>query len=108
MNYDYLPLNILSATVVVGTETEGWNLAESATEEAEARYFLVEVYFSTSFSTPPVVQIGLTGFDIDQCSSARVSLAAEAISCDGFTARISTWRSSRVYSVEFNWMAVGA
>lgn len=108
MSYDLRPLTILSATIAVGTETEGWSLAEAASEETEARVFLFEVYFSSAFPTPPVVHLGLTGFDIDQCSSARVSLAAEEITCEGFTARFSTWRSSRVYSVEFNWMAVGA
>jgi hypothetical protein len=108
MSYDLLPLTILSAGIAVGTETEGWTLAEPAAEDAEARVFLFEVFFSSAFPTPPVVHLGLTGFDIDKCSSARISLTAEAITCEGFTARISTWRSSRVYSVEFNWMAVGS
>jgi hypothetical protein len=108
MSYDYLPLNILSASLVLGAETEGWTLADPAEEEEEPRVFLFEVYFSTPFVNPPVVHLGLTGFDIDRCSSARVSLTAEAITCEGFTARISTWRSSRVYSVECNWMAVGS
>ncbi len=108
MSYDLLPLTILSASIAVGTETEDWTLAEAATEDAEARVFLFEVFFSSAFPTPPVVHLGLTGFDIDKCSSARISLTAEAITCEGFTARISTWRSSRVYSVEFNWMALGS
>ncbi|HQW27754.1 MAG: H-type lectin domain-containing protein [Verrucomicrobiales bacterium] len=108
MNDDYLPWKILSATVVVGTETENWNLAIPADEEDSARCFTLEIYFATPFTTPPVVHLGLTGFDIDQCSSGRIKVVTEAVTTDGFLAKISTWRSSRVYSVEFNWLAVGA
>ena len=108
MNLDYLPWNILSATVVVGTETEDWNLAIPADEEDPVRCFSLEVYFANPFKTPPVVHLGLTGFDIDQCSSGRIKVVAEAVTTDGFLAKISTWRSSRVYSVEFNWLAIGA
>jgi hypothetical protein len=107
MNNDLVPLQILSASVVVGTETEGWTLDAEVTEESEPRFFSVEIYFSAPFLSPPVVHLGLTGFDTDQCSSSRLMVVAEQVSEEGFVARIETWRSSRVYSVALNWLAVG-
>lgn len=108
MNNDYLPWNVLSANVAVGTDTENWNLDTPALEEDPVRSFTLDISFASPFKTPPVVHLGMTGFDIDQCSSARVTVVAEAVTTEGFLAKISTWRSSRVYSVEFNWLAVGA
>ena len=108
MNHDLLPWNLLSASVLVGTETEGWNLAEPHGEDSPERSFAVEVFFASPFTTIPVVHLGLTGFDLEQHSSARVLLTAEQVTEQGFVARITTWRSSRVYAVSFNWMAVGA
>ena len=108
MNPEYLPWNLLAATIAVGIETEGWNLAEGVAEDGPLRSFHVPVSFAAPFIAPPVVHLGLTGFDIDQRSSSRISLSAESITAEGFVANISTWRSSRVYSVTFQWLAVGA
>jgi len=108
MSTDLLPLTILSANVALGTETEEWNLDAPADDEAPLRSFPFEIAFATPFSAPPVVHLGLSGFDLDQCSSSRITITAEQVSEFGFVARISTWRSSRVYSVAFNWLAIGS
>lgn len=104
----HIPWNILSSTVGVGILTEGWTLAEPVTEPDTARSFVVEVVFDSAFSATPVVQLGLTGFDLDQRDSGRVSLKTGAITRFGFQAIISTWSTTRVYAVEFNWLAIGA
>ena len=99
----------LSSTVSVGLASEGWNLAEPSHDRAEEpRVFELEVRFDTHFSTPPVVHVGLTGFDIDQRHTARLTLRALEISTVGFRAEIGTWSDSRIYSVEFAWLAIGA
>ena len=104
----HIPWNILSSSIGVGILTEGWSLAEPVSEPDEARSFVVEVVFDTAFSATPVVQLGLTGFDLDQRESGRISLKAGAITRFGFQAIISTWSTTRVYAVEFGWLAVGA
>ena len=104
----HTPWNILSSTVGVGLLTEGWTLAEPVTDPDTARSFTVEVVFDTPFSATPVVQLGLSGFDLDQRESARLSVKTGAITRFGFQAVISTWSSTRVYAVEFNWLAIGA
>lgn len=102
------PWNVLSAQVSVGVLTEGWRLDVVDPHEDGSRCFKVEVFFATPFLSPPVVQLGLTGFDIDQRDSGRVRLTAENITSDGFLATISTWADSRVYAVDFQWLAIGA
>lgn len=103
------PWKTLSATVHLGTLTEGWNLTVPPAEGAdEIRVFRFQVYFSDPFDAPPVVHLGLTGFDIDQRDSERLTLNAAEITNTGFIAEISTWRETRVYSAAFSWLALGA
>lgn len=102
------PWTALSANVGIGVLTDGWNLAELPPEPGEARTFTLEVTFAAVFTAIPIVQVGLSGFDVDQRDSPRITIKAEAITPAGFQAVISTWATTRVYSVEFNWLAIGA
>lgn len=112
MTSDYIPWNILSAQLSVGVLTDGWNLAEiSSVEDPDTtppcRQFAVWVPFAASFQQPPVVHLGITGFDTDQRDSSRLKVAAEDITPDGFTVVVTTWSTSRLYSVELSWIAIG-
>ena len=99
----------LSANVQVGTLTEGWTLATPAPDAGdEIRVLRFAVYFSSPFDAPPIVHLGLTGFDLDQRDAGRLTLTATEITGTGFIAEISTWRETRVYSVAFSWLALGA
>ncbi len=60
-----IPWKILSATHGAGVLTPGWNLADPVTLPEESRFFVVDVAFASPFASPPVVHLGLTGFDID-------------------------------------------
>jgi hypothetical protein len=104
-----LPWKSLAASLQVGVLTSGWNLAEPPQDGAEdARVFRYTVHFANAFEAPPVVHLGLTGFDIDQRDSGRLSLRATEITNTSFVAEISSWRDTRVYSADFSWLAVGA
>ena len=50
----------------------------------------------------------MIGISLDQRESGRLSVKTGAITRFGFQAVISTWSSTRVYAVEFNWLAIGA
>jgi hypothetical protein len=109
MNSSMLPWKSLAASLQVGVLTAGWNLAEPPLDGAEdARVFRYTVHFATAFEAPPVVHLGLTGFDIDQRDSGRLGLRATEITTTSFVAEISSWRDTRVYSADFSWLAVGA
>ena len=101
-----MPLSILSSQVEVGILTEGWNLSEAGPEEC--RSYEVEVEFVSPFGSHPAVHLGLTGFDSAQEDSPRISLKTKKVTATGFIAEISTWASTRVYSVEFSWLAIGS
>ncbi len=103
-----LPWKVLSAHAGVGILTEGWTLDTVCAETGDTRSFITEIAFATPFASIPVVQLGLTGFDLDQRDSARITLKAENITAEGFQAVISTWAATRVFAVEFNWLAIGA
>jgi hypothetical protein len=113
MNYPTMysssvPWNILSANVGVSILTDGWNLADAAEFDPEdVRTFTIEVAFDSPFTAAPVVHLGLTGFDIDQRDASRITLKTAAITESGFQAVISTWSSTRVYAVDFSWVAIG-
>jgi len=103
------PWKTLAASVHVGTLTDGWPLATPPVENHDQlRVFRFAVYFSAPFETPPVVHLALTGFDLDQRDAGRLTLSATEISETGFVAEIATWRETRVYSVAFSWLALGA
>jgi hypothetical protein len=102
------PWKTLSATVNVGMLTDGWNLATPVGDSDQIRVFRFAVCFSAPFDAPPVVHLGLAGFDLDQRDSSRLALNATEITETGFVAEISTWRETRVYSTAFSWLALGA
>ncbi len=103
------PWKVLSSHVSAGVLREGWQLdAVDYDTPDQPRVHLLQVAFDAPFSAPPVVQVGLTGFDLDQRDSARLSLKAENITATGFQAAIITWADTRVYGVEFQWFAIGA
>lgn len=104
-----VPWKVLSSHLGLGVLTDGWCLdARGDSEGAESRCFRMEVVFDSPFASVPVVQLGLTGFDIDQRDTERVSLKAADITPTGFMAEVWTWANTRVYAVEFNWLAIGA
>lgn len=109
MHDSHLPWKVLSATLGLGVLTEGWNLADLPVDGSNgSRVFTANVSFASAFAFAPVVHLGITGFDMDQCASGRVSVKAVEITAAGFTVEVTTWRDSCVYAVELDWLAIGA
>jgi hypothetical protein len=50
----------------------------------------------------------LTGFDIYQLESAQLTVKVGHITESGFQAVIATCFTTRVFAVEFSWLAIGA
>eukprot|EP01031_Cornospumella_fuschlensis_P003743 gene3743-4677_t len=97
-----------SAVICAGFNSAGWNLVAIPDGQYEApRTYTVEVVFPEAFTVAPVVHAALSGFDIDQRDSARVSTAVSAITPQGFSLAITTWMGTRVYGVEVSWLAIG-
>jgi hypothetical protein len=107
MHSSPIPWKVLASDIGVGILTDGWTLDVPDAGITDSREFLVDIVFASSFAVAPVVQLGLTGFDIDQRDTSRITLKAQNITESGFQAVIATWAATRVYSVEFNWLAIG-
>jgi hypothetical protein len=110
LNASLLPWKSLAATVNLDSSAcEDWILADPPWEGAQARRAIeVDVTFASPFAAAPVVHLGLTGFDIDKWHTARISLRVGDVRPDGFKVQIATWADTRVYAVEFAWLAIGA
>ncbi len=83
----------------------GWSLDAPDTEGP--RVFIGHVRFNQAFSTPPVVHLGLVGFDISEHDCARLRVHAVDITTEGFSVRAETWLNSRVFSFDVSWLALG-
>lgn len=103
-----LPLKMASATATFDQSGEQWTLAKPDAQTGDGyRRCLVHVAFEYPFDSVPVVHVGVTGFDIDNDDTARLSVRVEAIYATGFDLVLETWRATRVYAVQVGWLALG-
>ncbi|WP_037308554.1 H-type lectin domain-containing protein [Ruegeria halocynthiae] len=65
------------------------------------------VSFSRPFRSPPVVQIGVSLWDVDTSSALRAEVRAEDISAEGFSAVFRTWSDTRIARIRVTWIAIG-
>lgn len=63
--------------------------------------------FDDAFLSPPLVQVTISMWDIDQQSNQRADISAEDISATGFTLVFKTWGDTRVARVRADWLAIG-
>jgi len=66
-----------------------------------------EVKFDTSFAAPPMVQVSMSMWDMDQKTNQRADISAEDITNKGFTIVFKTWGDTRVARVRADWLAIG-
>jgi hypothetical protein len=89
--------------VQIGTfSSTGTNLSNGSGD----RQMTVAISFPKPFKVKPDVMVSITMVDADTKANVRVSVKAEGISRDGFTAVIKTWADSKISGVEGNWVAV--
>ena len=65
------------------------------------------VSFKTPFSAAPVVMVGLSMWDMDSTTNARVDLSAENVTAAGFHLVFRTWGNTRIARVRADWTALG-
>ncbi len=104
---DLMPVKMLASTLETGQLAGDWTLAGNGPGEDGLRRYEQSVVFEAPFSRLPVVQVGLIGFDIDNCGSARLGVRVADITPNGFTVVLETWRDTRVYGVKVSWLALG-
>lgn len=65
------------------------------------------VKFSQPFRSVPVVQIGVSLWDVDTSSALRAEVTAEDITPEGFSAVFRTWSDTRIARIRVTWTAIG-
>jgi hypothetical protein len=101
-----LPLSFVAGSVCFGESTPGWTLLDTIAEDQD-RKFAGRVVFDREFQSPPVVQLGITGFDIDNGANARLNVDIGRVDSQGFDIELRTWWNTRLWSVNLNWIAIG-
>lgn len=66
------------------------------------------VTFPEAFASVPAVMVGLSMWDMDARTNARVDVSAEHVSRSGFHIVFRTWGDSRIARVRADWTAIGA
>ena len=103
-----VPLTMRSAVIELDQSSPEWSLAQTGDDDTTPpRLFRTHIAFDAPFANVPMVHVGLSGFDIDNRDTARLSVRAEGISATGFDLVVATWRGTRVYRVEISWIALG-
>lgn len=97
------PFALLSAVAHLGSSSEGWSLQEGE----GTRSFVQYVAFEHAFSAPPVVQLGVVGFDASKDHNLRLRAHARDITATGFTLVVETWLHSQLWAVDVSWLAIG-
>ena len=65
------------------------------------------VSFSDHFKSAPVVQVGMSMWDMDRLTNLRADIQAENITKTGFDLVFRTWGDTRVARVRATWLAIG-
>ncbi len=65
------------------------------------------IRFSQPFRSAPIVQIGVSLWDVDTSSALRAEVKAEDIAPDGFKAVFRTWSDTRIARIRVAWTAIG-
>ena len=65
------------------------------------------IKFSTTFKSPPHVQVSISMWDISNKSNIRADVQAEKITTDGFDIVFRTWSDTQVARIRVAWTAIG-
>lgn len=66
-----------------------------------------DIRFDEPFRTPPVVQVFLTMWDMDNGAFGRADVTSEGVNREGFVAVFSTWGDTRIARARVGWIAMG-
>lgn len=67
-----------------------------------------QVVFDPPFRSAPSVHVGLSLWDTDCRTNARIDVSAANVTPDGFDIVFRTWGDTRIARVRVSWIAIGA
>jgi hypothetical protein len=75
---------------------------------AGPREYRQRIDFGERYADPPLVQVGLSMWDLDSDTNPRMDISAEKIGAGGFEIVFRTWADTRIARVRADWIAFGA
>jgi hypothetical protein len=100
-----LPLKIAAAVARFDSEHLGWRLLDPKSDAP--RSYTSRIVFESGFQLPPVVHVGIGGFDIENSDSSRLRVRVTHVDQEGFEVELETWLATRIWSVDVSWLAIG-
>lgn len=64
--------------------------------------------FSTSYTAPPTVQLGVVEMDDDNHKNSRWVVSLVSVDTTGFTVRCGTWMDSTIFRMAVSWVSIPA
>jgi hypothetical protein len=107
METSMLPLSFAAGASRFDASQPGWTLLGPGLESGGFRTITGQIAFDRAFAVPPVVHVGIVGFDIDHRDNARLQVGIVDIDEHGFGVQLRTWWNTRLWSVDLSWMAIG-
>ena len=63
--------------------------------------------FNEPFLSAPIVTVGISMWDIDHKTNARVDISAESVTAQGFEIVFRTWADTQIARIRADWTALG-
>jgi hypothetical protein len=101
------PFSFLAGKEVMQAGQDGWTL-DQLPSDGQDRAMRVRVGFARGFREIPLVHLGLTGVDVSERDCARLTVATDNVTTEGFDIVLGTWLNTRLWRVEVSWLALGA
>jgi hypothetical protein len=67
----------------------------------------MRITFPQAFRAAPMVHVGLSLWDTDSATNARMDISADNVTPKSFDVVFRTWGDTRVARVRVSWMAIG-
>lgn len=74
---------------------------------AGSREIRREVRFPVAYRDPPLVQVSMSMWDMDQATNPRADLSCELVGAGSFWMVFRTWGDTRIARVRADWTAFG-
>lgn len=102
--FDSRLLGVENGTALLFSDFQDGGLMWTGQGQRELRHI---VTFSETFSSIPIVQVGLGMWDMDQKTNQRADISAEMVNPEGFCIVFRTWGDTRIARVRADWIAFG-
>lgn len=98
------PVGILQGSRVLFSDFADGGQMWTGQGDRESRFV---VKFKEPFAAVPAVMVGLSMWDSDHQTNARIDISADAVTERGFHIVFRTWGDSRIARVRADWTAIG-